>query len=49
MAAVFGAAVAAPFAFLDEPWIVAGVAGVAGCAAYAWQRRRSRTGGATDD
>jgi hypothetical protein len=49
MAAIWGAAVAAPFAVLDDPWIVAGVAGVAGCAAYVWQRQRNRTGPVAGD
>jgi hypothetical protein len=39
-AALFGAAVAAPFASLDEPWIIGGAMGLFGGAAFAWQGRR---------
>lgn len=39
-AALFGAAVATPFASLDDPWIIAGAALLFGAGAYAWQNRR---------
>jgi hypothetical protein len=39
-AAVLGAAVAAPFASLDNPWTIAAAAVLFGGAAFAWQGRR---------
>ena len=38
-AAIFGAVAAVPFASLDQPWIIAGVAILSGAAAFVWQRR----------
>jgi hypothetical protein len=42
VAAAFGAAVAAPFALLDDPWIIAGVALASGSAMFAWRGRSQR-------
>jgi hypothetical protein len=39
-AAIFGAAVAAPFASLDNPWVIASVGLLFGAAALAWQTGR---------
>jgi len=39
-ASLFGAAAAAPFATLDQPWIIAGAALLFGGATFAWQSRR---------
>ncbi len=39
-AAALGAAAAAPFASLDNPWIIAAVALLTGAARFAWQNRR---------
>jgi hypothetical protein len=38
--AVLGAAVAAPFASLDDPWIIGGAALASGALAFAWQSRK---------
>ena len=44
LAALLGAAFAAPFASLDNPWVIASAALATGMAAFAWQSRRRAAG-----
>ena len=47
-AGVLGAAAAASFAALDDPWIIAGVALLSGAACFAWQNRQRAAAAAKD-
>ena len=47
-AALLGATAAAPFAALDDPWVIAGAAVLCGGTAFAWQGRRCRSALARD-
>jgi hypothetical protein len=44
LAALLGATVAAPFASLDQPWIIAAVSALSAVAAFRWQRRARKPG-----
>ena len=47
-AALLGATAAAPFASLDDPWMIAGAAVLFGGTAFAWQVRRRASASAPD-